>query len=480
MGIATRMRGLGNVGVYKYASCTSMTQMTAINRNYKNDVDFKGEWNYKLDNLSGSAKSLMDGSKMLIRCSIDLPNVTNLERAFSNCTNLEELNVKAEKATYCGYIALSCSNLKSLNCDFPATTTTGICGAAWSCGFIENININAPNVTNSNDIAKNFQHLINVTGNQEKNANGYLLFRNNYSLSNCDLRFPNLTDGGGIFENCMLDKKSSIGILDSLPTYTSGNYKFNIGIDKLLENDSDVLDAIQNAKNKGWNVIVNWSDSYNELENLPDTLIEKLEVNEIDLPVGYTRLLYLKDDARNYINTNYVPTKNTGLYVIAKQLYHSDAVPMGMSNVTDWGRAITAPRFLRRNGNSGAYYTNWVGWSSVGNGKAYEGFTNFKNDKIVKIDTHLTTYTKNISDFTWTPNYPIYISAINRAGLYITYWRGCIYRAKISEGEDVVRDFVPCLDNNGIPCMYEIIEGKTYYTESKKYEYRYGMLTRLF
>ena len=474
MGIANRMRGLGNVGVYKYNHCTTKEQMTEINRNYKNDVDFKGEWNYKLDNLTNAAQ-LMSGSTSLIRCNIELPNATSITEAFKNCTELETLTIKAEKAATCQYVAMSCSKLKSLNCDVPAAATTGIYGAAWSCGFIENININAPNVTNSNDIVKQMQHLVNVSGNQENNANGYLLFQNNYSLSKCDLKFPKLTDGRGMFENCMLDKSSSIGILDSLPTYTSGNYTINIGIDKLLENDVDVLSSIDGAKNKGWNVVVNWSDSYNENEILPESLMEKLEIN-IELPEGYKRLLYLKDDARNYINTNYIPTKNTGLYVIAKQLYHSDAVPMGMCNSSDWANNISAPRWHRRAGNSGGYYSAFYYWSSTGNGKAYEGLTNFKNDRIIKIDNNINVYTKTAGNFTWVPKHPIYLFAINRAGIYTTYWRGCIYRAKISEGEDIVRDYIPCLDNNGIPCMYEIIEGKPYYTESTKYEFRYGML----
>lgn len=182
MGIANRMRGLGNVGVYKYNHCTTKEQMTEINYNYKNDVDFKGEWNYKLDNLTNAAQ-LMSGSTSLIRCNIELPNATSITEAFKNCTELETLTIKAEKAATCQYVAMSCSKLKSLNCDVPAAATTGIYGAAWSCGFIENININAPNVTNSNDIVKQMQHLVNVSGNQENNANGYLLFQNNYSLS---------------------------------------------------------------------------------------------------------------------------------------------------------------------------------------------------------------------------------------------------------------------------------------------------------
>ena len=37
-----------------------------------------------------------------------------------------------------------------------------------------------------------------------------------------------------------------------------------------------------------------------------------------------------------------------------------------------------------------------------------------------------------------------------------------IYRAQITEGAELVRDFIPCLNPEGEPCMYDIIQGKEY------------------
>ena len=51
MGISTRMRGLGNVGVYKYALCTNEGDMKCINLNYKNDVNENKEWTWSLNSI---------------------------------------------------------------------------------------------------------------------------------------------------------------------------------------------------------------------------------------------------------------------------------------------------------------------------------------------------------------------------------------------------------------------------------------------
>jgi hypothetical protein len=55
------------------------------------------------------------------------------------------------------------------------------------------------------------------------------------------------------------------------------------------------------------------------------------------------------------------------------------------------------------------------------------------------------------------------LTIFKRNGSTDRQWYGRIYRVKISEGDQIIRDFIPALDPDGKPCMYEMIESKPYY-----------------
>lgn len=42
---------------------------------------------------------------------------------------------------------------------------------------------------------------------------------------------------------------------------------------------------------------------------------------------------------------------------------------------------------------------------------------------------------------------------------------GNIYYAKIYDGENLVRDFLPCLDADGVPCLYDLISKTAFYNQ---------------
>ena len=56
-----------------------------------------------------------------------------------------------------------------------------------------------------------------------------------------------------------------------------------------------------------------------------------------------------------------------------------------------------------------------------------------------------------------------------------TYYTGYIYRAKISQGTEIVRDFVPCLDTDGKPCMRDVINGVDYYNQGTGADFEYEL-----
>lgn len=91
--------------------------------------------------------------------------------------------------------------------------------------------------------------------------------------------FPNLSQGTEMFSICRLDKKSTISILESLPTYTSGSHPITIGIHVDHKYDPEVNVALKKCQNsyitpieelgatlpeeittdKGWTIAVQWN-----------------------------------------------------------------------------------------------------------------------------------------------------------------------------------------------------------------------------
>lgn len=194
----------------------------------------------------------------------------------------------------------------------------------------------------------------------------------------------------------------------------------------------------------------------------------------IILPTGFRKIDYLESTGTQYINTNYIPDNETGLYIEAHTTYSNDSVPMG-SRETDDNR-IYAPRNT---------YNTLYGWNSYydfGTGttyafQRYKGTTNFLNSRTATfIINDEVVATKTLNDLTYTPTLPLYIFGNNIYGsLSSAPHIGKIYRAKISQGTEIVRDFVPCLDINGKPCMYDLVEGKPYYNESYEREFYFAI-----
>ena len=184
---------------------------------------------------------------------------------------------------------------------------------------------------------------------------------------------------------------------------------------------------------------------------------------EHQLPSDFIKLKYLESNSNlQYIKTDYIPTNNTGMYVDAYNTIVEDRVVMGMQNTTGNDRMWIG-------GVMKASYGARYGWGTMttpgGTGDVrFEASLNWLNDKKSIITCPAFTQRVNtLSDLTFTPNQDIYIFGWNRQGSLL-HWKGRIYRAKISEGSEIVRDFVPAYDDfKQRPCMYDLINNIAYY-----------------
>ena len=175
----------------------------------------------------------------------------------------------------------------------------------------------------------------------------------------------------------------------------------------------------------------------------------------------FTPIEYLQSTGTQYIDTRYYPNQDTDMELNVR--YES-----GVSSIPETGEI---------NGNKAdayAYYFtyNQLGWYQwTGYSYQYESGHVYKheithedgliwlkinNEKIVSI---------NPSSFpvVWTSPRTIYIYGINRGGNNKTLMSTKIERFKIKENGVVVRDMIPVLDENNIPCMYDRVSRQFFY-----------------
>lgn len=124
---------------------------------------------------------------------------------------------------------------KAIECDLPLATSFG----AGYCRSMLRFVGNTPNVSNWNQT-----------------------FVDCNSLEELDCDFRKATTAENMLNNCQVNKKTVLNICvgeKSIPSYTSGTHKLTIGMHADLENDEEVLEALDEASAKGWTITPQWN-----------------------------------------------------------------------------------------------------------------------------------------------------------------------------------------------------------------------------
>lgn len=163
-----------------------------------------------------------------------------------------------------------------------------------------------------------------------------------------------------------------------------------------------------------------------------------------------------------YFNTGYIPTDTTGIKLEVK--YNetiNDRVSVGVRENQGNTRFFIAV--------SGGYgYWGWNSFTSTnpGYGPAIDttskhiiSMNYLNNRKHICDNTEYFPITATLSKITR----PIFIFRFNRSGNPGNYADMKLYSLEITEGNSVVKKFVPVLDTNNIPCLYEEISKVLYY-----------------
>ena len=181
------------------------------------------------------------------------------------------------------------------------------------------------------------------------------------------------------------------------------------------------------------------------------------------LPSGYTAVNYLQSSGTQWINTEITPSQDTK--VIIKFMangwgYESLIGGRAGSNSNDQFTTYFD------SGSGGRFLFRMDGMSSA---ITYTGFrqetiytaelSGTKMEFMLEDGTISFTSGVTISDFSSTvPMLLFKAQNINGTGLI-----GKVYFCKIYHQDNLVRDFQPCLDTEGAPCMFDFVSRKSFY-----------------
>ena len=182
-------------------------------------------------------------------------------------------------------------------------------------------------------------------------------------------------------------------------------------------------------------------------------------------PKGYTKFDYLESSGKQYIDTGIAPKATTR--VVFGFAYTT--VPTSNS-YSGWGSANSQGAFLFGAGGSGNFTSivssNWKGTDTgvsvdqgdhvmdlVSGSQKLDG-NEYGTTTIGNTDTASSEQTMYLfaGHVEWSP--------------YVNYYMSVrVYGCEIYDGENLVRNFVPCTDDQGVPCLYDFVTKMPFYNK---------------
>lgn len=185
------------------------------------------------------------------------------------------------------------------------------------------------------------------------------------------------------------------------------------------------------------------------------------------LPDGYTAVDYLQSSGAQWIEMGIAPSQNTKavLKIKINEFTNKGASLIGSRSglnsddqFTTYLDGYDGTRFLfRMDARPEA-----ISWKGLTTDKIYIvtlSGTEMKAE--IEDGTAVFSKTFSVSDFTSTVTMALFRSK----GVDGTYFQGRVYSCKHYNGDKLIQDFMPCLDSAGVPCMYDLVEKKTFYNQ---------------
>lgn len=181
---------------------------------------------------------------------------------------------------------------------------------------------------------------------------------------------------------------------------------------------------------------------------------------KVTLPSTYTQLEYILSSATQLIDTEVKPGNTTKVEIDFEPtaLTSSHLMVLGTRNTSSGGNQFVIGWTGHK---SPAVWRSDYGSSQVNFTTAITGVARHyavKNGASCKIDTETVSNTAA----TFTSNYTLYLFGGNQAGTAVSQITTKLYRCKIYTSDQLVRDYIPCMNAAGAIGLYDLANSKFY------------------
>ena len=182
------------------------------------------------------------------------------------------------------------------------------------------------------------------------------------------------------------------------------------------------------------------------------------------LPEGYTAVNYLQSSGTQWIEMGVAPNQNTKAVLKIK-----------INEFTRQGATLIGSRTDTNSNDQFFTYLDYIGggrflfrvdgqpetipWKGLTTDKIYTVTLSGTEMKAELEDgTAVFLKTFSVSDFTSTVTMALFKSKPFNNG-----FQGRVYSCKHYSGDELIQDFQPCLDAEGVPCMFDFVSQKPFY-----------------
>lgn len=536
IGSISKIRPCGHHHYYKYAHAKDNKDMNSIvptksTKGFFDDVDEDGVFHYPLINLTRLYDYAFSGWHKLKWFKDSLSTVTNnFTHLFSGVNGgVEKLNLELKGSSYTAVPGIQMRGSggtytyakRIFELKFP--NATSVTSAFQQCylgngtnikvwgpkinkvnGFFSgygggqfeskdgiNIEIDCSNVTSANNFAQVCNNLKDLSFPIDEDG-VHTFGSGKPEIGRKWTTFPKLSTGDNMFTISPHGKEYTLAFLNDLPDWSNdtashplsftchidlaGSKEVNLALKRVDKSFANLVDVGDVTEDKGWTLTHVWFGTATKDEILYNDILNVIEL-DIVLPTDYKRCVFLQDNGVAWINTNYLPGDATGVQIVAKKIVDENGYPLG---VYDSKNLFVAPFLSSRNTINSASYWNGTlitAWGTAGDSSAYIGELNFMNSRnaSIRVRESSKVYSNTLPTMTVSSTKPLAMFGRYDNGNRTYAWKGRIYRVKISEGEEIVRDFIPCLNPSGKPCMYDIINGVEYINQGTGADFTYEL-----
>lgn len=197
---------------------------------------------------------------------------------------------------------------------------------------------------------------------------------------------------------------------------------------------------------------------------------KKLLMNEMksDESISYEILEYIEGTGTQYINTEVVPTLNTKIEAELSISSSTDSYCyfFGSNKILRAGMSYDSSAFRVYKYGASIYKNISPSFLDIKSKFIIDMSDTSKFIEIIIDDSeNLSVAFKGSQSTTSTTNPLLIFNAYNDNGSISDNYigKGRIYSCKIWENGDLIRNFIPVLDNDNIPCLYDSINNKCCY-----------------